>query len=103
MTLKINYVIFSCIWLLLLASSCTDKSLCKNIVQSSELTFGMSYCQGDMCSVSCSNGSCHDIRTKNECESVDVVSEKSIDSFAQDGKPDCKWNTKAAPFCRPNK
>ena len=54
----------------------------------SELTFELSYCQGDMCNV----------LNEEECEKIDIVLENL--KSGEDGKQDCQWveNT-----CRPNK
>jgi len=65
------------------------KKSCGDIGQNpTELTFELSYCQGDMCNV----------LNEEECEKIDIVLENL--KSGEDGKQDCQWveNT-----CRPNK
>jgi hypothetical protein len=66
-----------------------------------ELTFELSYCQGDMCSRVCdaNGGNCH-TPTKEECEKIDVVKGEDISKWGQDGIADCEWVQDA---CTPNK
>ena len=57
----------------------------------SELTFELSYCQGDMC---------HDAQNKTDCESRDMIKvENGKIVSGQDGKPDCIWSENS---CKPN-
>jgi hypothetical protein len=66
-----------------------------------EMTFELSYCQGDMCSRICdeNGGNCH-TPTKEECEKIDVIKGEDITKWGQDGIPDCEWVQGA---CIPNK
>lgn len=76
---------------------------CDNIDRNPpELTFELSYCQGDMCTVTCDkNGeNCHPVTTKEECGKIDVVSDNDISKWSQDGKADCEWVNNN---CVPNK
>lgn len=78
---------------------------CKDIKGDIELTFEMSYCQGDMCGVTCDKqgNNCHSVTSKEECESIDVVTENL--KAGKDGKPDCGWIEGRDPLdsCKPNK
>ena len=61
-----------------------------------ELTFELSYCQGDLC---------RDASTQADCESRDVVTECGRIASGTDGKADCRWIGTSGPAvaCQPNK
>lgn len=112
--MKQKYVIISIIIIVLIAGGIiyffgdTSKNsekirLCDNINRNPpELTFELSYCQGDMCAITCDeNGeNCHSVTTEDECEKIDVIASNDISKFDQDGKADCEWINNR---CIPNK
>lgn len=79
---------------------------CRDIgTNSPELTFEASYCLGDQCAIICdtNGGNCRNVRTREECESIDVISEDL--GSGKDGRPDCVWVGDINPEdpCKPNK
>lgn len=59
------------------------------------ITFEQSYCQGNQCI---------DAKTKNGCESKDVIIiESGQIASGKDGKPDCEWysSVETMYFCKP--
>ena len=75
-------------------NSNTNTVSCTNINRNPpELTFEMSYCDGDYCS---------NAKTKTDCESTDVVKIQNNEIVSgKDGKTDCAWSS-TSHTCHPN-
>lgn len=67
-----------------------------------ELTFALHYCMGDLCQFidENNNGSSRLVRTRDECERIDVIKGDDINKFGQDEISDCEWLN---GICIPNK
>lgn len=96
--------------LLLLALSGCDTNgegvagRCENLRSAGELSYGMAYCAGDFCSAyEDAEGNLKTVKTREQCEAIDVVVRGNIEEHGQDGEGDCKWVEEGQPRCVPNK
>lgn len=106
-SIGIIFIIILSILFLRNTSFLEQKRSCQNIESNSpELTFQNSYCLGDQCATICDKQgeNCRNVKTKEECEKIDVIAGNDLSKWGQDGKPDCVWtNENSGDPCKPNK